>query len=756
MQSLAAKKVVPFLMLYVFAPVVLLTAFSSGQTAPGQNKAPGTRTAVSGSPGQVAIDQDDIGGVVTSAKGPEAGVWVIAETNELPTKFRKIVVTDDRGRYVIPDLPKATYKVWVRGYGLIDSGAVSANPGQHLALKAVVAPNAKAAAEYYPANYWYSLLDAAPKSAFPKTVTMPPDKLPYTRGAGSLQAHEPIPDGKMEKNVVETQAHWVATMKNCAICHQMGTKFTREIEPSLGTFDSSALAWNRRIRMGQIGSSMVGMLTPLGLDQAVASLANWSDRIAKGEVPPAPPRPSGVERNLVISMWDVGNAITFGHDLYTTDKRHPESNAYGPVYLGDFNSGDLHVLDPLKNADHSVKLPVSDILPIGGHALHPMEFPSLFWGDQDIYEEKQQTEVKNVDTKGRLWMGTIFRPPVENPPWCQEDSGNKFSKYFPLSSSNRQVAYYDGKTKKETWVDTCFGNHHAAYGEDADETIYWVGSGTVLAWVKPAVLDRGGTDEEAQGWCPAYYDINGDGKYQKSADKLVPNSGYYIAYNPVDKSVWYTLPKVPGSIVRMDIGSNPPETCHAEVYDPPFYNPKAPGQLGFLPRGIDVDRNGLVWVGLAGSGQLATFDRSKCKVLSGPESFDGQHCVEGWTLYNVPGPQMKNFTESGSIDFLYGTWVDQYNTLGLGKNIPIANGTGSDSLLAFIPETKKWVVLRVPYPLGFFTRNVAGRIDDANIGWKGRGLWAGNEVRNPWHIEGGKGTRPQAVHFQLRPDPLAK
>src|SRR5262245_45035268 len=68
-----------------------------------------------------AIDDDDIGGVVTGPNGPEAGVWVIAETRDLPTRYAKMVVTDDQGRYVVPDLPKAKYKVWVRGYGLVDS-----------------------------------------------------------------------------------------------------------------------------------------------------------------------------------------------------------------------------------------------------------------------------------------------------------------------------------------------------------------------------------------------------------------------------------------------------------------------------------------------------------------------------------------------------------------------------------------------------------------------------------------------------------
>ena len=117
----------------------------------------------------VAIDADDIGGVVTGPRGPEAGVWVIAETADLPTKFVRMVVTDDRGRYVVPDLPKANYNVWVRGYGLVDSPIVKAVPGRALNLTAAAAPNPKAAAEYYPANYWYSLMQVPAKSEFPGT-----------------------------------------------------------------------------------------------------------------------------------------------------------------------------------------------------------------------------------------------------------------------------------------------------------------------------------------------------------------------------------------------------------------------------------------------------------------------------------------------------------------------------------------------------------------------------------------------------------
>src|SRR5262245_32814409 len=110
----------------------------------------------------VPIDSDDIGGVVRSPKGPEAGVWVIAETTELPTKYAKMVVTDDQGRYVIPDLPTANYSVWARGYGLVDSPKVRAKPGQQLNLTAVLAPDERAAAHYYPAIYWYALLKMPP------------------------------------------------------------------------------------------------------------------------------------------------------------------------------------------------------------------------------------------------------------------------------------------------------------------------------------------------------------------------------------------------------------------------------------------------------------------------------------------------------------------------------------------------------------------------------------------------------------------
>ena len=167
----------------------------------------------------VRIGDNDLGGVVTSANGPEAGVWVIAETTELPTKFAKIVVTDDRGRYVMPDLPKANYNVWVRGYGLVDSPKVQTAPGKLVNLSATVAPNATAAAQYYPAVYWYAMLKIPDKSQF-----------------SGLQRDENMPEN------LTSQAQWLSVIKttNCIACHAIGTIGTRTIPKELGHFNSSA------------------------------------------------------------------------------------------------------------------------------------------------------------------------------------------------------------------------------------------------------------------------------------------------------------------------------------------------------------------------------------------------------------------------------------------------------------------------------------------------------------------------------------
>jgi hypothetical protein len=208
-------------------------------------------------------------------------VWVIAENSDLPTKFARIVVTDDRGRYLVPDLPQASYDLWVRGYGLVDSPKQRAKPGTALNLRATPAPNPRAAAEYYPAGYWFSLIRVPASSEFP--------------GTG--------PEGNGINPILKSQAEYLRPLKNgaCLGCHQMGSKGTRELQPALGTFQSSEQAWARRLASGQAGGAMTGMANMMG-PRALRMFADWTDRIAAGEVPPAPPRPQGIERNVVITL----------------------------------------------------------------------------------------------------------------------------------------------------------------------------------------------------------------------------------------------------------------------------------------------------------------------------------------------------------------------------------------------------------------------------------------------------------------------
>ncbi len=248
------------------------------------------RTTAAARANAVSVDADNIGGAVASAKGPEAGVWVIAETADLGTKFRKIVVTNDKGQYLLPDLPKANYKVWVRGYGLVDSPPVNAAPGTSLDLKAVIAPTPQAAAQSYPANYWVSLLTIPRKSDFPMHVPLPPP-IPGTRTGPAKGTHGNAPAPFV--TVINMQAEWLFDLKGCWTCHQFGLKSTREIPASLGKFQTSAQAWERFMSSSQAGSSMVMEANRLGHDRAFAMYADWGDRIAKGEVPPAPPRPAG-------------------------------------------------------------------------------------------------------------------------------------------------------------------------------------------------------------------------------------------------------------------------------------------------------------------------------------------------------------------------------------------------------------------------------------------------------------------------------
>jgi hypothetical protein len=299
------------------------------------------------------------------------------------------------------------------------------------------------------------------------------------------------------------------------------------------------------------------------------------------------------------------------------------------------------------------------------------------------------------------------------------------------------------------------------FAEDANNTLWTSGGGAVVGWLNTKMFDETGDEEKSQGWTALILDYNGNGKRDEYVEPNQPadpakdkriNAGFYAVSPAPDGSIWGSTLGFPGSVTRLNPGPNPPETALAEYYELPWNNPKARVQ-GFSPRGMDIDRNGVVWAALA-SGQMASFDRRKCTgPLNGPTA-TGQHCPEGWTFYTEPLPQFKGLSEPGSAEASYYTWVVQLDTFGLGKNIPINTGNESEALLAL--KDGQWVILRVPYPTGFYTKWMDGRIDDPNAGWKGRGLWATVSTRAPFHMETGKGTTSKVLHFQLRPNPLAR
>ena len=495
---------------------------------------------VAGPAAQTERPDGVITGTVTSANGPEAGVWVIAETDELETTFVKIAVTDDRGRFLLPELPEATYDVWVRGYGLVDSEKVSLVPGaEDVALTGVVAPTEAAAAQYYPGNYWYSVIEPPAKSEFP--------------GTG--------PNGNGISEGMTSQAAWVDNMKQgCQLCHQLGNTATREVQ-HLDEHDSTVAAWDHRVQTGQRGNSMSNAMSRFGRQRALEMFADWTDRIAAGEVPEAPPRPQGVERNVVITLWDWGQATSFIHDEIGTDKRNPTLNAYGPVYGVSAGHGSITMVDPIANTATEVTIPVRpdpETMPTRFPQEHV--FPSYYWGDEILWgvnpDERSDPHNPMMDHKGRLWMTSTMRA-FNTPAWCQEGSDNKYAQYFPVGRSGRHASYYDPERERFVLVDTCFGTHHLQFGEDANDTLWFSGDGNVIGWLDTKVYDETGDEQFAQGWCPTVLDTNGDGTITQpwneparrgreddsdpSLDTRIGGFGYGIIADPTDDDVaWIT------------------------------------------------------------------------------------------------------------------------------------------------------------------------------------------------------------------------
>jgi hypothetical protein len=413
------------------------------------------------------------------------------------------------------------------------------------------------------------------------------------------------------------------------------------------------------------------------------------------------------------------------------------------------------VLYPVNHRATQLRIPVRD-QNTPSSKTNPMT-PSPYWGAEAIWDSQTSPHNPMFDEKGRVWFTSRVGGPA-NPAFCKAGSDHESAKLTPIETSNRHLSVYTPTTGAITLIRTCFQTHHLVFAEDANNTLWTSAGGPqsgVIGWLNRKMFDETGDEAKSQGWTAIVLDTNGNGKRDEAVepnepvdpkkDKRILAAFYGVAVSPADGTIWGTVLGFPGYVIRLNPGSNPPATALAEVFEPPM--------PGYGPRGMDIDRRGVVWTPLS-SGHMASFDRRLCKgSLNGP-SATGKHCPEGWKLYAFPGPQMQTVTESGSAEASYYTWVDQFDTLGLGKDVPIATGNANEGLLALV--NGRFVVLRVPYPLGFYTKWMDGRIDDPDTGWKGRGLWTTVSTRAPFHMESGKGTTSKVVKFQLRPDPLAR
>ena len=681
--------------------------------------APGIRmSAVALAAGDdVRVGKSDIGGLVLGDQGPEAGVWVIAERSDLPTRYAKIVMTDDRGRYLVPDLPPGNYQLWVRGYGLADSASVSARPGSAISLAARTAATAAIAARIYPPAYWYALMRL-------------PTAAEVAQVPGGIDAY-------------------LTFMKNdgCVGCHQMGDEATRSIPAALDHFASSQAVWMRRIQSGQAGDSMVRIAMGRLHGVPIKYLADWTDRIAAGVVPAAPPpRPSGLERNVVVTVHDWATPTAYLHDLSSTYRNNPTTNSYGLIYGSpELSTDDFPIFNPRTRVATSFHAPVRDA-DTPSTADDPVYAPSPYWGNQRIWHSRAIAHNPMLDAEGRVWYTARVRGD-DNPAFCKAGSSHPSARKFPLDSSGRQIAVYDPRSKHYSFVDTCYSTHHLQFASDG-RTLWTSGGQEVIGWLDTAEFERTGDAAKAQHWAPFVLDTDGNGKLdrwtepgqptRRHMDQRLAVSIYAVMPDPADGSVWGSVMDYPGGIVRFD-----PRTMLSEYYQPPM--------PGFGVRGADIDTHGVVWVSL-GSGHLGRFDRRLCKARRKGPAATGSQCPQGWSFYRLPGPGFTDLPQA-SVESSYYTWVDQHDTLGLGNDVPIATGNLSNGVHALVDG--KFITLTVPYPLGFYMKGIDGRIDDANAGWKGRGLWITSGDRTPFHHEGGKADSPLIVHIQIRPNPLA-
>ena len=558
-----------------------------------------------------------------------------------------------------------------------------------------------------------------------------------------------------------SQAQWLRNLKSgtCWACHALGTKGTRELPPNLGTFPTSAAAWERRLQSGQAGAQMISGLGQLGRERALALFADWTDRIATGEVPPAPPRPQGLERNVVITQWDWADPKAYLHDSVSTDRRNPTLNANGLLYGALELSADyLPVLDPVRHTTSQIPLTVRD--PNTPPTPPAMLQPSPYWGSDVIWTSKNNVHNPMFDERGRVWITSAVRP-FENPDFCKEGSSHPSAKLFPIQRSSRHLAVYDPKTKKLTHISTCFGTHHLMFAEDANNTLWTSGGGQVVGWLNTKMFDETGDEEKSQGWTALIIDTNGNGKrdayvepnqpVDPTKDKRYGAAFYSVAPAP-DGAGLGLGPRIPGR-------DRPHQSRREPAGD------DARGSL----RAAVQQREG------RDSGILAARRgrRSKRRVLVRARERTSRQLRSSQVQGTAQRPDGHGPALSRGLDALRrAAAAAQGRDRSRQRRGQLLHVGRSVRHVRPRPEHADQHRQRVRRAAGAEGREMGraaravsdrllhemdGRPDRRSQGrLEGQGLWTTISTRAPFHMETGKGTTSKVIKFQMRSDPLAK
>jgi hypothetical protein len=413
-------------------------------------------------------------------------------------------------------------------------------------------------------------------------------------------------------------------------------------------------AWARRIQSGPAGRDMARFMAPLLTPDGghLKALADWTDRIKAGEIPSAtPPRPVGVERNLVVTVRDWSDPKHYLHDLTLTDRRKPTVNGYGLIYGAPELSTDfIPVLDPVKNTKTSMQLPVADPKGTPSSALNnPVNAPSPYFGTEQVWDTQVNAHNPMMDQDGRVYFTAQIRSPKEPPAYCKKESSLRSAQLYPLGApqtgfvqNSRQVTVWDPNTKNFYMIDTCFGTHHLNFAEDGNNTL-WLSNNTqgeraVVGWINTKRYFETFDAASSQGWTALIVDTNGNGKRDEDTTSR--------ASRPILQGHAHSVRHVRHRVFaggRRDLGPNLTHPGHIVRLRPAQTRPRPRWRKSTRCRcRASVSAAAMSIVRRGGSRSTRATSRASIGAVQRPAQRPGaelgEKCPEGFSFYPIPGP----------------------------------------------------------------------------------------------------------------------